>query len=80
MAYSLHWPATGASNTCASPAFDGRCPRTRQESFIETAWLASDDEASPLDDLIGHSITCRIAVGARAGHFGRVLPREGTID
>jgi hypothetical protein len=37
------------------------------ERDIEKAWLASDDEAGPLDDLIGHSITYRIAVGPRAG-------------
>jgi hypothetical protein len=29
--------------------------------------LAADTEAGPLDDLLGHSITCRIAVGPRAG-------------
>jgi hypothetical protein len=27
------------------------------ERDIEKAWLASDDEAGPMDDLIGHSIT-----------------------
>jgi len=37
------------------------------ERDIENAWLASDNEAGPLDDLIGHSITYRIAVGPRAG-------------
>ncbi len=37
------------------------------ERDIEKAWLASDSEAGPLDDLIGHSITYRIAVGPRAG-------------
>jgi hypothetical protein len=37
------------------------------ERDIENAWLASDSEAGPLDDLIGHSITYRIAVGPRAG-------------
>jgi hypothetical protein len=36
---------------------------------FENAWLASDLEAGPLDDLIGHSITCRIAVGPRAGQM-----------
>ena len=34
---------------------------------MENAWLANFAEAGPLDDLIGHSITCRIAVGPRAG-------------
>lgn len=33
----------------------------------ENAWLAGDGESGPLDDLIGHSITYRIAVGPRAG-------------
>ena len=37
------------------------------ERDIENAWLATDCEAGPLDDLIGHSITYRIAVGPRAG-------------
>ena len=37
------------------------------ERDIENAWLASDAEAGPLDDLLGHSITYRIAVGPRAG-------------
>jgi len=27
------------------------------ERALENAWLASDNEADPLDDLIGHSIT-----------------------
>ena len=33
---------------------------------LENAWLAADTEAGPLDDLLGHSITYRIAVGPRA--------------
>jgi hypothetical protein len=37
------------------------------ERDIENAWLAGDFEAGPLDDLISHSITYRIAVGPRAG-------------
>ena len=37
------------------------------ERDIENAWLAGDFQAGPLDDLIGHSITYRIAVGPRAG-------------
>jgi hypothetical protein len=37
------------------------------ERDIEDAWLAADSEAGPLDDLIGHSIAYRIAVGPRAG-------------
>jgi hypothetical protein len=31
------------------------------------AWLAADSESGPQDDLIGHSITYRIAVGPRTG-------------
>jgi hypothetical protein len=34
---------------------------------IDNAWLASDDEAGLLDDLIGQSLTCRIAVGPEPG-------------
>jgi len=37
------------------------------ERDIENAWLAGGAEPGPLDDLIGHSITYRIAVGPRAG-------------
>ncbi len=37
------------------------------ERDIENAWLTPDAEAGPLDDLIRHSITYRIAVGPRAG-------------
>ena len=37
------------------------------ERDIENAWLAGGGEQGPLDDLIGHSITYRIAVGPRAG-------------
>jgi ribosomal protein S27E len=37
------------------------------ERDCENAWLADAAGAGPLDDLIGHSITYRIAVGARAG-------------
>ena len=41
----------------------------------ENAWLATQGAEGPLDDLIGHSITYRIAVGPRAGQklFTRVL-------
>jgi hypothetical protein len=41
------------------------------ERDIENAWLATDFEAGPLDDLIGHSITYRIAVGPRAARAAR---------
>jgi hypothetical protein len=34
---------------------------------MENAWLAMQGEVGPLDDLIGHSITYRIAVGPRTG-------------
>jgi Putative transposase len=37
------------------------------ERDMENAWLAMQGEGGPLDDLIGHSITYRIAVGPRAG-------------
>jgi ribosomal protein S27E len=37
------------------------------ERDLESAWLAADAEAGPRDDLIGHSIVYRIAVGPRAG-------------
>ena len=37
------------------------------ERDLECAWLATDTQAGPLDDLLGHSITYRIAVGPRAG-------------
>jgi len=37
------------------------------ERDIENAWLSSGAESGPLDDLIGHSIMYRIAVGPRAG-------------
>jgi len=37
------------------------------ECDLENAWLAADTEADPRDDLLGHSITYRIAVGPRAG-------------
>jgi hypothetical protein len=37
------------------------------ERDIENAWLAADAEAGPLDHLIGHSITYRVAMGPRAG-------------
>jgi hypothetical protein len=37
------------------------------ERDMEDAWLTTDGPCGPLDDLIGHSITYRIAVGPRAG-------------
>ncbi len=37
------------------------------ERDMENAWLTADELGGPLDDLIGHSITYRIAVGPRAG-------------
>ena len=37
------------------------------ERDIENAWLAGEGEGGALDDLLGHSITYRIAVGPRAG-------------
>jgi hypothetical protein len=37
------------------------------ERDMDNAWLTADGEGGPLDDLIGHSITYRIAAGPRAG-------------
>lgn len=37
------------------------------ERDLESAWLTTGAEPGALDDLIGHSITYRIAVGPRAG-------------
>jgi hypothetical protein len=37
------------------------------ERDMENAWLATLGESGALDDLIGHSITYRIAVGPRTG-------------
>ena len=37
------------------------------ERDLENAWLTTGAEPGALDDLIGHSITYRIAVGPRAG-------------
>ncbi|MCC7198428.1 MAG: transposase [Gammaproteobacteria bacterium] len=37
------------------------------ERDLQNAWLADFTEVGPLDDLIGHSMTYRIAVGPRAG-------------
>ena len=47
----------------------GRMLETRGliERDLENAWLAANGEPDPMDDLIGHSITYRIAVGPRAG-------------
>ena len=47
------------------------------ERDIENAWLAEDGEGGPLDDLLGHSITYRIAVGPIAAVAGRSR-RRGT--
>jgi hypothetical protein len=37
------------------------------ERDMENAWLTTEGSGGLLDDLIGHSITYRIAVGPRAG-------------
>jgi hypothetical protein len=54
------------------------------ERDLENAWLAADTEAGPLDDLLGHSITYRIAVGPRAGQklftLRTVAPRLQGLD
>jgi hypothetical protein len=44
------------------------------ERDIGNAWLAGDGEGGPLDDLLGHSITYRIAIGPRAGQKLFTLP------
>ncbi len=49
------------------PAACGPTLQSLVERDLENAWLAADTEARPLDDLPGHSITYRIAVGPRAG-------------
>jgi hypothetical protein len=50
------------------------------ERDVENAWLAMQGEGGTLDDLIGHSITYRIAVGPRTGQklftLQTVPPRE----
>jgi hypothetical protein len=54
------------------------------ERDLENAWLAADTEAGPLDDLLGHSITYRIAVGPRAGQklftLQTVAPRPQGLE
>ena len=47
----------------------GKLPEKRGliERDMENAWLTVDGPGGALDDLIGHSITYRIAVGPRAG-------------
>src|ERR1700689_3680005 len=61
--------ATCSSCSSRSPGCIGRALERRGlvERDLENSWLATDTEAGPLDDLIGHSITYRIAVGPRAG-------------
>jgi hypothetical protein len=53
------------------------------ERDIENAWLASTGESGPLDDLIGHCITYRIAMGPRAGQklfTLQTLPAREEVD
>jgi len=50
---------------------------------MENAWLAADGLGGPLDELIGHSITYRIAVGPRAGQklfTPQTLPASATPE
>ena len=51
---------------------------------MENAWRAGDGPRGPLDDLIGHSITYRVAVGPRAGQklftLQPVPAREGEAE
>jgi hypothetical protein len=44
------------------------------ERDIENAWLAAGAEPGPLDDLIGHSITYRIA--KILAHLQRTVPEQ----
>jgi hypothetical protein len=41
--------------------------RGEVERDVENVWLAADCEVGPLEDLIGHAISYRIAGGPRAG-------------
>ena len=53
------------------------------ERDMENAWLAADGSGGALDDLIGHSITYRIAVGPRAGQklfTLQTLPASATSE
>lgn len=54
------------------------------ERDLENAWLSLDGEAGALDDVLGHSITYRIAVGPRAGQklftLQTVPPRPEQLD
>ena len=53
------------------------------ERDIENAWLAGDGPSGSLDDLIGHCITYRIAVGPRAGQklfTLQTLPAREDVD
>ena len=45
------------------------------EGDLENAWLTCAGEAESLDDLIGHAITYRIAVGPGAGQKRFTLRR-----
>lgn len=47
------------------------------ERDAEKAWLAGDGSRRPLADLIGQSITYRVAAGPRAGHRLCTLDRDG---
>lgn len=54
------------------------------ERDCENAWLSGDmAQAGSLDDLIGHSITYRIAVGPRAGQKVftlQTVPAQGEVE
>jgi hypothetical protein len=66
----LHWTRSSGSTCCSWMACTWPMAPTHPCSVawsgrIENAWLAAGAEPGPLDDLIGHSITYRIAVGPR---------------
>lgn len=53
------------------------------ERDIENGRLAGDGEPGPLDELIGHWFTYRIAVGSRAGQklfTLRTLPTSAVLE
>jgi len=68
-----HVPESGAQDLqVLVEDIAGRIGRTLErcgliERDMENTWLADITAAGPLDDLLGHSITYRIAVGPRAG-------------
>ncbi|MDX2184862.1 MAG: transposase [Gemmatimonadaceae bacterium] len=83
-------PAPGAQDLqglverIAAPVCQVLERRGLSERDLEHAWLALDGEAGALDDVLGHSITYRIAVGPRAGQklftLQTVAPRPDGLE